>query len=283
MERTGVTIIGAGPAGLSAAVQLIKEGVQFKIFERDAPGGLIRYANRVDNLLGHRGKTGRDLADHIVEHALGMGVRPILEEVISVDLKDGNFFIVTDGSRWSSEYLVLATGSVPRKIDLEDVLYKLEDEDTLPGDNLLILGGGDLALDNALRAADHGANVTILYRSSIKANKALIEEVKNAGIRTMKGDQEAVRKGQDGSFVLKGDLKFDKVAAFIGRYPERYLIDEMEVLGPVDQSFSTSVKGLYLIGDAASVDHSQTAYAMSSGLTCAMDIARRMRSDESGP
>ncbi len=283
MERTDVAIIGAGPAGLSAAVQLIKEGVKFKVFERDSPGGLIRYANRVDNLLGHGGKTGRDLAGQMVEHALGMGVRPTLEAVISVEWNDGQFIVRTDRSSCCSEYLILATGSVPRKIDLEDVVYKLEDEYILPGDDLLILGGGDLALDNALRAADHGANVTILYRSYLKANKGLVEEVMNSGIRTIMGDQEDLRKDPDGSFVLKDELKFNKVAVFIGRSPERYLIDGVEVLGPVDKSFSTSVKGLYLIGDAASVDHSQSAFAMSSGLSCAMDIARRMRSDESGP
>ena len=159
----------------------------------------------------------------------------------------------------------------------------MEDGDIHSGDALLILGGGDLALDNALRAADHGANVTILHRSSFKANRGLVEDVISAGIRFLKGDQEDVRKDQDGSFVLKGELKFDKTAIFIGRSPERCLIDGMGSVDLVYPSHSTSVKGLYLIGDAASVDHSQTAYAMYSGLACAMDIARRMRYDESGP
>jgi thioredoxin reductase len=167
-------------------------------------------------------------------------------------------------------------------MELEGAFYRLEPGKAFSERKLLIIGGGDLALDNALRAKESGAEVAILHRSGLKANRGLVEESETSGIRFLKGSAEDI-SSIDGEFILKDEETFDMAAVFIGRSPERSLIRGFEGIEITDMSHSTSVKGLYLIGDAASLEHSQAAYAMASGVSCAMDIACKVRNDESGP
>ena len=275
-------MIGAGPAGLSAAVQLKKEKIEFQIFEKGRPGGLLRYANRVDNLLGHLGTAGRDLSEEMVSHALSMGIGIRNEEVVDLEMIEDGFKITTKGGEVLSDRVILATGSTPIRSDLVGIQYELEDPEDLAGERLLIIGGGDLALDNALRAHGSSVDVTILHRSEIKANNGLKEEVAAEGIRSVEGNVSDIEL-VDGSYVLKGEGRFEHLAAFIGRSPDRSLIEGMKDVSVNHPSHSTSIKGLYLIGDAASVESSQAAYAMSSGLSAAMDIGRRLKADGNGP
>jgi thioredoxin reductase len=217
----------------------------------------------------------------MVSHAEEMGVEIINKEITSVQERDGGFEIHSDDCRSFSSHLILATGSIPRPLDVSGILYRIEWEIDLEGKRVLIVGGGDLAIDNALRCRDFGADVTVLHRSVIKANRGLLEEAVNSGIVFREGYAEDIKIEGDVLF-LKDKSEFDLAAAFIGRYPERSLIREMDIFDFKLPSHSTTVNGLYLIGDAASVAHSQAAYAMSSGIACAMDIARRVRNDESG-
>jgi thioredoxin reductase len=274
-------VIGAGPAGLSAAVQLRKERIPFIIFEKRRPGGLLWYANRVDNLLGLRGMSGIDLCRIMEEHAKDMGVKIQNTEVVSLAIEKDDFSIFTEKRHWISKFVILATGSTPSILNIPSVLYQVEDYTVMKGKRLLIIGGGDLALDNALRAYGSGVEVAILHRSRIKANEGLFHEVVSNSIPFYRGAMDSVEL-VGGTFYHNGE-KFDYLASFIGRSPNRSLLphgDEIELSYP---SHSTSVKGLYVIGDAASVENSQAAYAMSSGLSAAMDISRRLKKDGDSP
>lgn len=254
----------------------MKEKVTFKIFESFRPGGLIWYANRVDNLLGHRGRTGKEIVEAMVSHSGEMGVETIPSHVNSLKIQGNGFIVVHDDAEEYFEEVIIATGSRPRKIDLENVQYRIEYEEDLKDMDILIIGGGDLALDNALRARNMGARVTILHRSNIKANLTLMDEVRLAGVKMVKGSEKDLGV-VGGRYSLNGRETFDRVAAFIGRSCRVDLLEGMQGLNTEGSSRSTGVNGLYLIGDAASLEHSQAANAMSSGIACAMDIARKVR------
>jgi len=246
------------------------------------PGGLLRTANRVDNLLGMKGMSGLSLCESFLEHARDMGVVIEAAPVKSINVHEGSFHLESGKGNRDFSNLILATGSRPKRLDLPDAMYRIDGPGDLKGGSLLIIGGGDLAFDNALRVFGWGIDVCILHRSAPKANHSLVNEVREAGIRLVKGDVGMVSPGRDG-YHLEGEGVFDNAAVFTGRVPDRSLIDHM---GPVEvfmPSHETSVKGLYVIGDAASIESSQTAYAMSSGLSAAMDIARKVREDEGGP
>lgn len=210
-----------------------------------------------------------------------MGVEIRYEEATSIKIEETGFEIKTSDSKYFSDYLILATGSVPHDCGIEGSMNFIEDPSGLEGKDLLIVGGGDLAFDNALRASGQCRRVSILYRSKPRANQSLIREVDDAGIELIKGDTGMITV-EGGYYFLNGTVRYDMVACFIGRSPERSLISGLSSLKIDPLSHESSVNRLYVIGDAASVKFSQTARAMSSGLVSAMDISRRMKTDESG-
>ncbi|MGA1848157.1 MAG: NAD(P)/FAD-dependent oxidoreductase [Thermoplasmatota archaeon] len=266
-----IAIVGAGPAGISAAVQLKKEGLAFTLFEKGRPGGLLWYANRVDNLLAHRGRSGKELCRLFDDHLREMGIVIEYTEVRSIEMAGARFMV--NGRDFS--HVILATGSSPREVDIPGVLYFIEDEKELNGKRLLILGGGDLAYDNALRAANAGGYVTIARRGEPRANSMLLEEARSAGIREIIADEGGIIF--HGDHYQFGDDMYDLLAVFIGRSPNRGLISRM---GPVEidiPSFSTSVNGLYVVGDAALGTVSQTALSSGSGLAAAMHISQMVK------
>ncbi|MGA1793037.1 MAG: NAD(P)/FAD-dependent oxidoreductase [Thermoplasmatota archaeon] len=248
-----------------------KEGIPFEFYERNEVGGLLKYAYRVDNLIGHVGRSGPDICSDLREHLKVMGVEVVRKDISKVKSTPDGFII--DGEEFT--YLVLATGSNPKTLDIPGAFYHLEPEHLEKGKHLLIVGGGDLAFDNALRAAASGMSVTILIRDRPTANETLLKEARSTGVKEMVGDPSDIVP-QEGSYLLENKL-YDTVAIFIGRTPNRALIDHIGDLDIELPHFSTSIKGLYIVGDAALGTLSQTALASGSGIAAAMHIARTVR------
>lgn len=250
----------------------MKEHITFKIFEKKQVGGLLYYAHRVDNLIGHRGKSGKQLSIEFNEHLKTMGVEVLNEEVLTLE-QSRNGFLVNEEE---FTHVVLATGSTPNPIDIPRALYSIEDPSAFTDKEILIVGGGDLAFDNAVRVKKAGARVTLFIRDIPKANPSLTAEARDLGINEIAGDTSEII--YDGEFYISGCLKYDSLAVFIGRKPNTALIEgfgEVEVELP---SCSTPIKGLYVVGDAALGTLSQTALASGSGLAAAMHIAETVRS-----
>jgi thioredoxin reductase len=225
----------------------------------------------LDNLLGHSRRTGRELCSIFEEHLREMGIEIMRTEVGSIDRRGDHFLV--NGEKFA--YVILATGSKPNEVDIPGALYFLEDEMELKGKKLLIIGGGDLAYDNALRAWKAGADVTLLRRGEPRANRMLLREVRSSGIREVAGDSNGIICEGEG-YIMKGS-RYHLLAAFIGRSPNRELITH---LGPLEiylPSFSTSVNGLYVVGDAALGTLSQTALSSGSGLAAAMHISQMVK------
>jgi thioredoxin reductase len=250
----------------------VKEGIGFKLFERKWVGGLLYYANRVDNLLGHQGKSGVQLSMEFSEHLRQMGVEVVHEEVKGIQVQDDGFLVNDE----LFSHVILATGSRPNTLKIPKALYFIENPGALKGKELLIVGGGDLAYDNALRATGNGANVTIMMRSGPKANRSLLEEVRSKGVKELTGDPKGIM--YNGETYRFGYQRYDTLAIFIGRSPDLSLVEHLGDLDIEMPDFTTSIKGLYVVGDAALGTVSQTALASGSGLAAAMHIARTVRS-----
>ncbi|MGA1821877.1 MAG: NAD(P)/FAD-dependent oxidoreductase [Thermoplasmatota archaeon] len=276
MEGVKVAVVGAGPAGSSAAVQLSKEGLDFVLYEKDSVGGLLRYANYMDNLLGHRGINGSDMCSLIEDHLKGMNIEVTRSEVVNIRLENSEFLILAKGETKRFTHVILAAGSIPNRLDIPGCLYYIENPLIYNSRRILIIGGGDLAYDNALRLSNNGADVTIMVRNRSSANSGLIRKARDAGIDVISGDPEDIDL-IGGKYSLPDGSSFDHCAAFIGRTPNTGLIDDLGDIGIDRLTGKTSVKGLYVIGDAALGTMSQAALASGMGLVAAMDIARLVR------
>ncbi|MFW3145487.1 MAG: NAD(P)/FAD-dependent oxidoreductase [Thermoplasmatota archaeon] len=257
---------------MSAALQLKKEMIPFDIFEKKRVGGLLWYAGRVDNLLGFRGKNGKELCTSFFSHLEDAGIPVHFEEVKNIEQGNSNFKV--NGARYT--HVILASGTVPRKLYIPGELNFIEEPEEFRSKKVLIVGGGDIAFDNGLRLRSHGAEVTILFRGPIKANMMLRKEAEVSDIQLIKGNYGEIDV-EEGGYVFSG-RSYDRVAVFIGRTQNLKLVEDMQPFEILLPSFSTTVKGLYVVGDAALGTLSQTSLASGSGVSAAMHIASMERS-----
>ena len=116
MKYSEVIIIGAGPAGLSAAIQLKRYGITPIIFEKDEAGGVLRNANLVENYLGFpKGITGPGLVTQFKDQFVKNDLKITYQEIHEI-VRDGDQFIVeTDNKKFTSDYLIIASGTKPIK------------------------------------------------------------------------------------------------------------------------------------------------------------------------
>lgn len=289
-----VVIIGAGPAGLAAAMQLTRQGHQPLVLERGRVGGLLWNANLVENYPGFPGGiSGPELAALFQKQAKELGVRIAFEEAQLVGLEADLFRIGTEKRELAARFLVAATGTRPQQIPqnlrgpgLEEKVFS----EVVPllgsrEKRVVIIGGGDAAFDYALNVAG-GNQVVILNRGTkIKALSLLYDRALAHPRITYQAQAEiqSAQLDQEGDLQLKistpegtRDLAADYLIAAIGREPElgfttASIMEEIEDSPIADR--------LYRIGDLINGQYRQTAIAVGDGLQAAMMIDQTLSED----
>ncbi|MGC8988769.1 MAG: NAD(P)/FAD-dependent oxidoreductase [Verrucomicrobiia bacterium] len=202
MIETKVVIVGAGPAGLAAAIQLRRCSIQCVLLEKSRAGGLLWEAKLIDNYPRFfDGISGPQLARQIAAHAIRMGVTVVKECVSRVDLLElsqrevekrtrsllrgtsdahmdgrnkvaGRFHVATDKNEYQTDYVVVASGTAPCPVPLPvpaectgRVHSNIEALRNVTNKRIAIVGAGDAAFDYALNLVKNRNSVTILNRS----------------------------------------------------------------------------------------------------------------------
>lgn len=225
-------IVGAGPAGAAAAVQLKRSGAEIAIFERREVGGLMRNALLVENYLGFpAGTDGKKLATLFMEQLKSLGIRPFHEEVIAIEEDAESLLIRTVNGIHRCANAIIATGTAPRRagIDGEEQLegsslfYEIRD---MPEDGrgraALVVGGGDIGFDYALHLQKRGYKPLIVARSGARCIPLLRRRASECGIRCIeKSSPKSVR--QTGGMLevrLDGErVPTDYILVAAGRKP----------------------------------------------------------------
>jgi thioredoxin reductase/Pyruvate/2-oxoacid:ferredoxin oxidoreductase delta subunit len=247
-DEMDLVIVGAGPAGLSAALAASAAGLRYVVLEREAGlgGSLLHYPRRKMVLtqpveLGSWGRLDRseytkeDLIDLFARMVEETGIAIEFESPVTAVKKLGEIFRVEAGGRvLQARRVLLCLGrrGTPRKLGVageerSKVMYRLIDAASYEGERLLVVGGGDSAIEAALGLANHAANkVTLSYRKSQffriklknqkKIEKAMasgriqaifdsqVEEILEDSVRLRVGDSEMVEIGNDYVFVFAG-------------------------------------------------------------------------------
>ena len=205
-------VVGAGPAGLSAAVYGASEGLETIVLEGTATGGQAGTSSRIENYLGFpSGISGDELAIRAVLQARKFGARlKVPAEAASVQLDDGHCTVrLADGSLVSSRLLVIATGARYRRPDLPrlehfeqmSIYYAASQAEAMlcRGDEVAILGGGNSAGQAAAFLAQHAARVTLIAREqdlSESMSRYLISQLRQSGnVRVLLGVQAQELQG----------------------------------------------------------------------------------------
>lgn len=294
MTKEIVTIVGAGPAGLSTAIQLQRYAIKPLVLEAQQIGGLLRDANLVENYLGFPdGISGEKLVSLFERQAKANNLHVIYDEVTSLKYEANSFLIKTRKNRLiESEIVVVASGTKPREfVDVEvpdcakkKVFYEVSRLREVSRKKIAIIGAGDSAFDYALNLAKENKviilnrsarakclpllldramrNLNIEYFTEAHLTEITSSQQEKISIRYMVGNQNVKR------FV-------DYIIFAIGREPRiDYFHDEL--LRMSDELERRGI--LYFAGDVKNKDFRQTAISVGDGVLTAMKIANFLSS-----
>ena len=291
-----VVIIGAGPSGIGAAIALKNEGFDVALIEMSMPGGKINIAPRVDNYPGQKEIPGPDLAMIFYQRILDNELNYIGDEIVSLDKVDDIFVSTGKNGVYKSKAVYVASGTVERKVGLpnEDKLFghglsycALCDGHFFKGQDVLVIGGGNAALKEAVHLAHLVKHLYLIHRrNEFRGSMKIVDELKsfdNVTIMTPyiplefigEDKLEAVRI-QNKETLEEKVLEVQGVFPLVGQNPNTTFIklDIKNEWGniPVDRSMSTRVKGCFAGGDVLPRDIRQIYLAEHDGMVAAKSI-----------
>ncbi|MDK9700310.1 MAG: thioredoxin-disulfide reductase [bacterium] len=298
-----VTILGSGPAGLTAAIYAARANLKPLVFEGPQPGGQLTITTEVENFPGfEHGIMGPDLMDVMHKQCERFGVDFEYDEVVEVDFNGPPFIVKTRGKSWTTEALIIATGASARLIGLpsekELMGYGVSacatcDGFFYRGKEVAVVGGGDTAMEEATYLTKHASKVTIIHRrEQFRASKAMIQRAQenpkiewklNTTVDEVFGTREKgvhalkLRNLQTG--VLE-EFKVDGLFIAIGHEPNTKLfagklpMDESGYLLPTPGSTKLQIPGMYAAGDVADHTYRQAISAAGTGCMAAIDAER---------
>ena len=283
-------IVGAGPAGMNAALYLKRAGIDVSIIEKNIPGGEMLKTNKIENYLGFSEIDGGDLALKMSAQVKKIGVPIIKDEVLNITKKK-KFEIVTKKGTIQADYVIVATGRTPRKLGVlgeDDMLNRgisycaVCDGAFYRGLDVAVVGGGDSALTEALYLADLCNKVYVLVRKDVRANEILQNRVKaKKNIVLLKNVQVSALNYSDKllQVILSDGNKLDISGMFIaiGGIPKLDFLANLDLnlkngYIKTNDNMESSVKGLYAAGDVRDKDFYQIITAASDGAIAALSI-----------
>ena len=298
-----VIIVGAGPGGLGAAIYTCRALLTTLVIERLGAGGQIVEAYNVDNYLGFPdGISGPDLAERMKQHAEKFGAGMRSEEVRDIRADGPIKAVVTDAGEYRAPIVIVATGASHRKLGVSGekelagagVSYCATcDGMFYRGKRLVVIGGGDAALTEAVFLTRFASEIKLVHRrQEFRAGAISIEEARRTGkiefvldtvVTGIVGDGRVqgvttrnVRTGEEGR------LDCDGVFVFVGHEPNTGFLKTLlpryagRVI-PTDMNMETDVKGLYAVGDVRMGSYRQVATAVADGVVAAMHAERRIK------
>lgn len=297
-----VAIVGGGPAGLTAAIYAARFRLKAVVLARE-PGGLLVNTHLIENWPGEKSLSGAELMEKIQSHAEALGAEIRLAEVDGISKKagkgagSGTFVLKTDGGEIESRSVLLATGTVHRKLRVpgeeefhgKGVSYcAVCDAAFFRDKTVCVVGGSDSAAKEALLLAGFAKKVYIIYRKEkIRAEPINAERVaKERKIEIISGTNVVQVKGSrfvesvvlDKPFKGSKELKLEGVFVDIGYEPQSGLAKKLgakltpggEIIAGPDGA--TSVPGVYAAGDVTSSGFRQAVTAAAQGASACNSI-----------
>lgn len=300
IPKHDVIIIGAGPAALTAAIYTTREDIETLLFERGVIGGLAAVTDKIDNYPGFpEGVAGLQLADDLQKQAERFGAVIELGEVMAIKDEGQYKRLETTSGDMLARAVLVATGSDYKKIGVpgEEEFYARGvhycatcDGAFYRDKRLVVVGGGNSAIQEAIFLTRFATHIDLLVRSTIKASDVLQHEleefVKNGKITVHLGTttDEIIGKDNAVNKVIgthegkKVEFETDGVFVFVGLMPNSQFLKDTPVkldeIGFVltDSGLQTSMKGVFAAGDIRSGATMQIASASGEGATAALKI-----------
>lgn len=298
-----IAIIGSGPAGLNAALYGARAGLYTVVFEGKAPGGQLVGTTYVENWPGIPKMLGADLVAQNKKQAEAFGALMVPEVIAEVDFSQWPYTLKTeDGQEVRALSVIIATGSNPRRLsEMTPVKGESEywgygvtscaicDAPFYRGKRVVVIGGGDSAVEEATLLTAYADKVTMLVRGpQLRAAAAMQARLKdhpkinvlyNTKIEEILGDSKVVTGVRlvDTKEQKTYDFPTDGVFLAIGHTPNTGLfkqalaLDEHGYISLKDRSQKTNVPGIFVAGDVADPRYRQAGVAAGDGIKAALE------------
>jgi len=301
-EIYDVIIIGAGPAGLSAAIYASRANLSVLIIEGGVNGGKLSKTYEIENYPGIEKIAGIELADQLTRHGQKFGAKLISGSVEKIIDGENKKVVLADGNEYEAKTLIVATGTKERMLDLPEAdkytgrgisycavcdgfFYRKKD--------VVVIGGGNSALEESLYLASLVNKVTIILRRDVfRADASVVDKVMaNEKIEVItKVIPEALRIEDDRITGLKiknvetgetSTIDCAGIFPYIGADPctdflDQSILDEKGYI-IVNSDMSTAIKGIYAAGDCIVKDLRQVVTACNDGAIAANSIIKVLK------
>lgn len=294
MNKYDLIIIGAGPAGLSAAIYASRGGLKTLVVDRGAPGGQTLLSDDIENYPGIPHVDGYSLTVNMQRQATSFGATIVSDKILSLDLtgREKRFSLKTLGDV-SSSAVVIATGARARKLGVEredELLGKgisycaTCDGGFFKNKSVAVVGGGDTALTDALYLARFAKEVFLIHRrTSFRAAAILTERLHSSSVKVV---TPAVVKSLIGSPLSSVEVEYEDGSSdtlpvnglfvAVGRVPDTDFLggavatEDGYVI--TDERMKTSLDGVYSAGDVRKTPLRQIVTACADGAIAAESV-----------
>ena len=284
-------IIGAGPAGMTAALYAARSNLKVALLERGIPGGQMNNTADIENYPGYANISGPELAEKMFEPLENLGVEHLFGLVEKIEDRGGFKEIITEDERFEAKTVIIASGAnhrhlgVPGEEDYNSrgVSYcAVCDGAFFRDEDLLVVGGGDSAVEEAIFLTRFAKSVTIVHRrDELRAQKVLqdrafanekIRFVWDSVVESIHGDERKVT-GVTFKNVKTGELsqaEFGGIFIYVGLDPVSEFAKDLGITDEAgwiltDHQMKTSVAGIYAVGDVRQKDLRQITTAVGDG------------------
>ena len=286
-----VIVIGAGPSGMTAALYASRANLKVALIEQGVPGGQMNNTSDIENYSGFSHISGADLAMNMFEPLESLGVEYLYGLVASVEEQDDLKVVYTDEEVYKTKTVIIATGAKHRHLNVEGeeeynshgVSYcAVCDGAFFKDEEVLVVGGGDSAVEEAIYLTQFAKKVTIVHRRDELRAQQLIQErafknnkidfLWNTVVESINGNGSSVTDVEVSNVITgkKSNLKTNGVFIYVGLNPVSDYVRNLGITDNngwviTDDKMNTSISGVFAIGDVRQKELRQITTAVGDG------------------